>query len=43
MRRFVKRGINFVDRHPRTGWYLAAYASFVVTANILYDIVQRLI
>lgn len=34
IRHYVKRLIDFVDGHPRTGWYV----TIVVTANFLWNV-----
>lgn len=41
MRSYVKRLMNWIDRHPRTGWYLACYSAVLVTAHVGWELIGR--
>lgn len=33
--RWAERFLDFIDRHPRVGWYIAACATLNVVLNVL--------
>lgn len=34
-RRFHERCLDFIEKHPRLGWYIATIATFNMVLNIL--------
>jgi hypothetical protein len=39
---FPRRLGRWIDSHPRTGWYVAAWAT-VVSLNTILDLIDRLL
>ena len=40
--RFSTKCLNYIDRHPRVGWYVAGWA-VLITADAVWGIVDKIL